>query len=168
VDLDSCTVKDAKLHAAWRRRDPNAAADLVVRYRPRLIDFGEQLGLSRVDAEDLAHQVLLEAPSSPFEAREGATYFDWLSVIALRKASKVIARATGESPVRRQTTPRTGLWRNEVLESIEEMPEPLREVFLRLAAGYSGTEIASELRLLQSTVRVRIHRGRKWLRDRGL
>lgn len=167
MDIDSNTVRDAKLHAAWRQRDPKAAADLIARYRPRLVALGKQLGLSRIDAEDLAQQVLLDAPHSAFEAREGATYFDWLSVLARRKASKRLEQVGGESPVRRLTTPRTGLWRSEVLESIEAMSEPIRDVFFRLAAGYSGAEIAAELGIPQTTVRMRIHRGRAWLKDRG-
>ena len=160
-------MRDAELHAAWHRGDLAAAAELVVRYRPLLRTVGEQLGLSWVDAEDLAQQVLVDAPRSSFEPREGASYLDWLSVIARRKAAKLFTHATTASSVRRMTTPRTGLWRSEVLESITEMSEPIREVFLRLAAGYNGAEIAAELGIPQTTVRMRIHRGRQWLKDRG-
>lgn len=167
MELDTNAVHDAELHAAWRAGDRKAAADLVARYRPQLRALGQHLGLSRVDADDLAQQVLLEAPRSTFEAREGSTYFNWLSTIARRKAARMVSYGTEETPVRRLTTPWTGAWRSQVLESVDAMPEPVQEVFWRLIAGYTAQEIASELRLPSTTVRMRILRGRQWLRDRG-
>jgi RNA polymerase sigma factor (sigma-70 family) len=167
VTLDSLTVHDAGLHAAWQAGDPHAAADLVLRYRPKLRSLGERLGLTRPDAEDLAQQVLLEAPRSQFVARAGATYWSWLSTIAQRRAMQMRRRTDAFIAPRRLTTPWAGTCRRRLLECIEEMPEPTRDVFVRLVAGYDAADIAAELGLEPATVRQRIHRGRQWLRRRG-
>jgi DNA-directed RNA polymerase specialized sigma24 family protein len=169
VKVDTISATDAELHEAWRSGDGRAAANLVIRYRSRLRLLGEQqLGLSSVDADDLAQQVLMEAPRSRFEPREsGGSYFGWLAVIARRKASRMFTPSAGECPVRRLTTPWTGTWRSHMIESIDAMPETMGDVFLRRVAGYTVHEIAEQLELPHATVRMRIHRGRTWLRDRG-
>ncbi len=162
-----CVIQDAELHAAWRAGDARAAANLVVRYRPKLRCLGEQLGLSRGEAEELAQEVLLEAPRWAFEARDNSTYFKWLATIARHKVTAKLRKREVVATVRRITTPWTGTWRNEVYASIEAMPKPDRDVFLRLLVGCTAPEIANELGLSHSAVRMRIHRGRKWLKDRG-
>jgi RNA polymerase sigma factor (sigma-70 family) len=167
VEAIDSSLEHAVLHAAWRAGDRHAAAELIVRYRPRLRAFGRRLDLPAEQAEDFAHEVLLEAHRSKFEARAGATYWAWLAVIGRRTANRMRREWKQELPVRRQTSPWGGACRRQLLELIEEMPEHLHEVFAWLVVGYDSGEIGRKLGIAPGTVRMRIHRGRKWLRARG-
>lgn len=166
VEQETNTVCDADLHAAWQAGDRDAAITLVLRYRERICGLGQRLGLSADEAEDLAHHVLLEAYRSPFEARAGATYFGWLARIARRHAARRLEekRRRPELGYRRPTTPRTNVWRSQLAEQIQAMPETQAKIFARLAVGCTPSEISRELGIPASTVRTHIHRGRLWLR----
>lgn len=164
--MESIVLCDAQLHGAWRAGDRRAAATLIGTYHSRLRSLGQRLGLSLADAEDLAQQVLLEAYRANYESRPGVTYFHWLSAIARRQSFQIVARRreAGELPLRRPTSPWTGTWRGRLVARIEGMPEHLHDVFVRLLAGYTPAEIADELDLTASALRMRIYRGRLWLR----
>lgn len=157
---------DAALHAAWRSGDPRAAIEVVVRYRKRLCGLGRRLGLSHAQAEELAQEVLLAAPGSTFEARAGVTYWDWLAVIARRTARRML-EVQRELPIRRYTTPWSGVCRIRLLEAVDQMPRSHRDVFARLITGYTVAEIADQLGIAAAAVYMRICRGRKWLRAHG-
>lgn len=139
----------------------------MARYWPRLLGFGESLGLTRADAHDLAQEVLISAPRSKFVAIEGASYWSWLARLARRRAARMRSRARCSTSPRRRTTPWGGTCRRLLLESVEQMPPTNREVIARLVLGYDTNEIAAELGLEPSAVLMRVHRGRKWLRARG-
>ena len=47
------------------------------------------------------------------------------------------------------------------------MPPGQREVFRWLLVGFNSVEIAEKLEIDDVAVRMRIHRGRKWLQARG-
>jgi RNA polymerase sigma factor (sigma-70 family) len=167
TDIDVSPARDATLHAAWRTGDPRAAAELIVRYRPRLCAFGERLGLTPAQAEDLAQEVLLDAPSAEFEPRPGASYWSWLACIARRKAARMREKARLGLAPRRHTTPWSGECRRRLLESIESMVPNQRDVFAQIVRGCDVEEIAEDLGVEPGAIYMRIHRGRKWLRARG-
>lgn len=165
--IDESAIRDAELHAAWQAGDHRAAVLLVRRYQERLFRLGRRTGLCEADAEELAQEVLMAAPYSKFEAREGATYWSWLAAIAKRKAARMLERREGEALPRRCTTPWTGAVRQRLLEAIEDMAATQRDVFVRMSLGFDRQEIAEELGVQSAVVGMRIHRGRQWLRDRG-
>lgn len=163
--LSESAIGDAELHAAWRGGNRQAGLDLVYHYRPRLVLFGERLGLTLAASEDLAQDVLLRAYGSAFVARPGASYWHWLAAIARHRAND-LREKQAELPVRRQTTPWSSLTRKRLLATVESMPRAFRVVFVPLVLGTSTSEIAVELGITTSAIHMRIMRGRRWLRTR--
>ena len=157
---------DAALHIAWSGGDLQAGSTIISAYKKRIYGLGVKLGLSSALAEELSQEVLLQAATSTYEPRPGCSYWDWLSAIA-RNLRRRVRERDDFLDVRRITSPWSGFCRLELLELIEEMPAGQREVFRWLLVGLNSVEIAEKLGIDDVAVRMRIHRGRKWLRAQG-
>ncbi len=109
---------------------------------------------------------------------EGRSKFStWLTRIVINEARGQLRRrqvepdgVEPEETVMETRTPEGLAARRELArlieQAVEELPEPLRLVFvLRHVEGLSTTEVADELELSEENVRVRLHRAREALRD---
>jgi RNA polymerase sigma-70 factor (ECF subfamily) len=141
--------------------------------------------LSRVpsaDAEDLVHDVFLQALPRLASLREVSKFPGWLAAIARNRAIDFHRRAKDETPLDEESTPlasgtspqhlatpRTPYASTEahaVLAAIRSLPDAYREtLILRLVEGMTGPEIAARTGLTHGSVRVNLHRGLQQLRE---
>ncbi len=123
----------------------------------------------RCEVEDLVQEVFLHAWRSFSGVREAGAVGGWLAVIARNKAidyHRKTPKTTELEPdmLRTNPAPPEAL---AVLEAIRSLPEAYRETLvLRLVEGLTGPEIALQTGLTHDSVRVNLHRGMKFLREK--
>ncbi len=162
--------------------DVRAFELLVRRHQERILANCRYLTGSSVDAEDLAQEVFVKAffGLRRFEGR--SKFSTWLQRIKINhclnfnqkqrnKSFVSIESPEVESRVDLQTSPRAEQnlsaadERRRIAAALDEMSESLRvSLILRDADGLSYAEIAEELDLSLSAVKMRIKRGREEFR----
>jgi RNA polymerase sigma-70 factor, ECF subfamily len=176
---DSAAHDDALVRAA-QAGDRAAFGLLYARYA-RMV---HGILLSRVppsDAEDLVHDVFLQALPGLPSLRDPSRFPAWLAAIARNRAIDFHRRAkpdlayddesTSADPERNQSAPNrrpadASIQARAALEAIRSLPDAYREtLILRLVEGMSGPEIAARTGLTHGSVRVNLHRGMQQLRE---
>jgi RNA polymerase sigma-70 factor (ECF subfamily) len=124
------------------------------------------------DAADIVQDVFAAAIERLPQLAEPAAFPGWLLAIARnravdhvrgKQASEPQGHAIPEIPVE---APRAGELA-EVLAALRALPEAYQEtMILRLVEGLTGPEIAEQTGLSPGSVRVNLHRGMKYLRER--
>ena len=155
-----------------REGDADALAFLYERYGRTLMALAFRLTSSRVDAEDVLHDVFLGLPEALRQYDERGALESWLKRVTARVAlSCVRSRVRAREVVLddRFSTPSDGTDRLADLAVVEHaigaLPDTLRVVFvLREVEGYSHAEIAELLDITTNTSEVRLHRAIKSLR----
>jgi RNA polymerase sigma-70 factor (ECF subfamily) len=163
--LDSADA-DAGLVARMARGDRSAVADLYERHAGRLLALAQSMLRSRQEAEDLIHDVFLEAwrRSSDYSVERGSVR-SWL---LLRTRSRCLdriksgRRATlSESPEEHAALPLVsdhadGADQDRLHQILSQMPEPQQQVILLgYFEGLSTAEIAVRLGIPAGTVKSR-------------
>lgn len=137
---------------------------------------------SREDAEDLAQEVFLRAYKSIAAFRAEAGLRSWLIAIARnlcsdyyrKKKNDIVSLDAfmdeGGDPEAKEPGPDVSLIRSEqkklVLNAIAALPEEFKEVFLlRENFDLSYAEIAQTLGLREGTVKSRISRARRFIKN---
>lgn len=177
--------QDAKLVAeavAAPRGDLRAFDELVRRHQGKVQTNCRYLSGNDEDALDLAQEVLVKAYFNLKSFQERAQFGTWLNRIKVNHCLNHLRRQKGKSfidveepalegqeALRSQWTADAGAARNEVRRRIgatlDAMPESLRiPLILRDMDGLSYQEIADELDLGLSAVKMRIKRARKEFR----
>jgi RNA polymerase sigma factor (sigma-70 family) len=172
------STTDSELVAATLSGDRSAFAVLLDRHADRVRALAARL-LPQYDAEDVAQEALLQAYLGLRRLRDPARFGSWLYGITANLAkmrlrtlaaapiehSGVQSQAAGEpSPEQRIETRELA---QLVREAVDVLPPLEREaLLLRYANGLTSPEIASVLGQQPGTVRVRLHRARRRLRDR--
>jgi RNA polymerase sigma-70 factor, ECF subfamily len=187
------TVADAdtELIRAAIAGQPQAFPDLVRRYEQKLYNFARRMCRSDSDAEDLVQETFLSVYRSLADFRFETKFKNWLYRVAVntaitkRRRSKFApepdlsledldrqeeADATGEVPDWARM-PLEQLLNGELLETmnraIRSLPEKYRVVVvLRDVEEFSTEETAHILNLTPANVKVRLHRGRMFLKDK--
>lgn len=165
--------------------------DLVKRYEQRLYNFGFKICQDAQDAEDLVQETFLNVFKYLKDFRYETKFKNWLYKIASsvcikkRRKSKFApdrelsldefipednTRAPKEFPDW-ATAPLDRLLNQELSNAIREailsLPEKYRLVImLRDLEGFSTDETADILNVSESNVKVRLHRGRLFLREK--
>ena len=171
-----------------RAGDKSACAACIEMHAPAVYRLALTMLGDEAEAEDVTQETFLNAFAAidRFEWRSGLG--TWLHRIAhnlvlmrLRKRQPLfVALETPEDDDPVQTPRQLFDWcclpdkdfetaeaQAELRAAILEMPEKLREVFvLRELEGLSTEDAAAVLDLSVSNVKVRLHRGRLWLRER--
>jgi RNA polymerase sigma-70 factor, ECF subfamily len=172
---DSAAHDDALVRAA-QAGDRAAFGLLYARYA-RMV---HGILLSRVppsDAEDLVHDVFLQALPGLPSLRDPSRFPAWLAAIARNRAidfhrqSKPNVALDEDSTPPAADSPAPGAPHSRaeaqaVLDAILTLPEAYREtLLLRLVEGMTGPEIAARTGLTHGSVRVNLHRGMQQLRE---
>jgi RNA polymerase sigma-70 factor (ECF subfamily) len=169
-------AEDARLMALVVRGDRNALASLYDRHAPVLLALGTRILVDRTLAEDVVHDVFLEAwhHAREFDAGRG-TVRAWL-VTRMRSRSldrrgkvqrtaRVAESAAKESP----PPPAEGIAgadRERVRRGVAGLPEELSAIVeLAYFEGLSASEIAEQLGLPVGTVKSRLARAIATLRE---
>jgi RNA polymerase sigma-70 factor (ECF subfamily) len=183
--------EDTELIRAAIAGQPQAFPDLVRRYEKKLYSFARRMCRSDSDAEDLVQETFLNVYRSLADFRFETKFKNWLYRVAVntaitkRRRSKFApepdlsledlggqegADATGEVPDWARM-PLEQVLNGELLETmnraIRSLPEKYRVVVvLRDVEEFSTEETAHILNLTPANVKVRLHRGRMFLKDK--
>lgn len=135
---------------------------------PGLYRLSMSILRAQADAQDAVQQGMLRAWERRAQARE-ATLRGWMTRIVINECRNIQRRRMRVVPAERmpeRAAPDPGEALFPLREAIEGMPEKLRTpLLMRCMEGYSEREIAVALGVPVTTVKSRIFRGKKWLRE---
>lgn len=152
-----------------KRKIHPCAEEVVIRFS----DMVFRVALSRTgnynDAEDITQEVFLKY------IQKNKGYEDWEHIKAwLIRVTSNLSKNLVNSAWHRHTAPlEDGMdvggeppENSEILEAVQKLPEKYREIIrLHYLKGYRVEEISKQLNLNESTVKTRLSRGRKKLRE---
>lgn len=175
--LKGLGAKPRALEAGWTlARDPDLFGREVAQHRADLVSLGTRLAGSRADGEDLAGWTIRRALERKDQFTEGTHLWAWLARI-LKNGFYDWMRAKKRRPtvsideVEPSADPPEpqpdwmGLDVGDVLEALDEIPEPFALVFrLHHIEGQSYAHIAERTGLKPNTVATRLFRARMALR----
>lgn len=147
----------AAIARLYRRFSPVIHATLITRARP-------------ADADDLVHDVFLEAIRRLDTLKDAGAFGAWIRTIARRRAIDLARRNRRARPLEYAPEPvdhraSPALTPERVLEAIATLPGAYRDVLaLRLIEGLTGPEIARRTGRTHDAVRTNLHRGMQQLR----
>jgi RNA polymerase sigma-70 factor (ECF subfamily) len=179
---------DAELVGRARRRDNEAFRLIMQRHNRRLYRIARAVLRNDGEAEDAVQEAYVRAFTHLAEFRGDASLATWLSRIVLNEALGRIRRRRGERDLTAVENPmpqadiipfplaapspdpeRSVAQRQiqQMLEhAIDDLPDDFRTVLVaRIIEDMSVEETASLLGLRPETVKTRLHRARKLLRD---
>ena len=189
VALDYETLDDRGLAARIAAGDSVAAALVLRRYNQRLFRTAWSVLKDRADAEEAVQEGYLKAFAAIDRFQAGSSLATWLTRIVVNEAISRLRAAkrrkralTGAgvaslddararlAPVSPAASPEEEVMRRQLsglLEAaIARLPEPFRIVFvLHEVEGLSSEEVAESLDMPVETVRTRLFRARRRLRD---
>jgi RNA polymerase sigma factor (sigma-70 family) len=171
----SAAPTEAGLLARVRAGHPEALSELFAKHGQRVLDVAYRITGSRDQAEDVVQDVFIGLPEAlrAFDAR--GTFEGWLRRLSVRTAmlrlrseqrrKKWQGKAAEDRPTR--TRPEPVEDRLTLEWALARMPEELRVVYiLREVEGYAHAEIAELVGISRGASEVRLHRARKFLRER--
>lgn len=184
------SAEELKLIELSRAGDTAAFGELIVRYEKKVYNLAYRFTNNQEDAMDLTQEAFLRAYTSLTDFRGGASFGTWihritanlcLDEIRRRKRQPIcsldVAVTTGDGEeVWRQLvdegeTPLEAVEKRELQTAVQEGISSLDEEFrlaviLRDIQGHSYEEIAEIIGVSIGTVKSRISRGRRALKDK--
>ena len=179
-------TEEMALVNAVRRRDPNAFAELVTTYGPRILRLAQKITRNREDAEEVFQDSFISSFLHMDTFRGDSRFYTWLARIAVNQSLMKLRRRRlsdfhfddpvhgGDSPFYAEIADDTPNpeqrhsqeeLRQILASALGELPMTFREVLrLRELEEYSTEETARMLKLSITTVKSRAHRGRQRLR----
>ena len=160
---------EAHLLARLRAGDETAFEMLVERYQAPLFRYLCSFVGDAEQAQDLVQETFLRAFRSIHSLEEAKTLRNWLYRIAHNLACSLLRRRriirwlplTHDRPANTPSLDRSAIEAACVEAALAQVPMNLRApLLLHLVGGFSYAEVASMLQLNESTVRMRISRGR--------
>jgi RNA polymerase sigma-70 factor (ECF subfamily) len=188
-ELELSRLVDAELVRVARDGSVSALRLIVRRHNQRLYRVARAIVRDDTEAEDVLQEAYLSAFASLARFRADASLATWLTRIVVNKAVGRRRREDIMLPLdavqadqRRgaeiaamphlalEFDPETSASRRQVREllerAIDNLPEPFRIVFvMRLVEQLSVKETASSLGLREETVRTRLHRAKRLMRE---
>jgi RNA polymerase sigma-70 factor, ECF subfamily len=181
-------ISDTELLHLAREADPAAFRSLIRRHDRYLYRIARSVLLDDEEAEDVVQETFVRAFTRLVDFRGDASLSTWLTRIAFNEAlrrhrqRRRIVRlddldsATGGSEMQFDTMPAPDLdperataqhqLRSVVERAIDDLPDAFRTVFvMRDIEEASTEETASVLGIRPQTVKTRLHRARRKLRD---
>jgi RNA polymerase sigma-70 factor (ECF subfamily) len=172
-DPDRDLVERAQLELPY---GTSAYNQLVHRYSAHVFRRSYRILRSRADAEDAAQDVFLAVYRSLPRFRFERPFSHWLSTITLNACRMILRRRAQEqrrraaakregdpAPTPPQSDPALRQVVHELLDSLD--PGTRIPLLMRFVEGYAYAEIAKELELSESAVKMRVSRGAKRLRE---
>jgi RNA polymerase sigma-70 factor, ECF subfamily len=182
-------TSEAALVERARQRDPLAFRTIMERHNQRLYRIARTILKDEAEAEDVVQEAYVRAFESLAKFREEAMLSTWLTRIAINEALgrkrkrrqtigvEAIEQAQRDSAqiirfptMDAQTDPERSAAQREIRQllerSIDALPEPFRVVFvMREVEELSIEETAALLAIRPETVKTRLHRARRLLRQ---
>jgi RNA polymerase sigma-70 factor, ECF subfamily len=188
-ELALSRLVDAELVRLAREGSASALRLIVRRHNQRLYRVARAIVRDDAEAEDVMQEAYLSALKHLATFRADASLATWLTRIVVNKAighlrperimvpldavDKVAwpdAGAGAMSPLAPELDPERSAARSQVRDllerAIDNLPEPFRVVFvMRMVEQLSIKETACSLGLREETVKTRLHRARKLMRE---
>jgi RNA polymerase sigma-70 factor (ECF subfamily) len=181
-------MDDGGLVALARGRDPQAFREIMTRHNRRLYRVARGVLGDDAEAEDVVQDAYLNAFRSLDSFRGDASLATWLTRIALNEAlgrkrrrrptvdianldalteeARVVIFPGVQTPPNPESEASRAETRRLLEQAVDRLPEPFRIVFvLREIEQMSVEETASQLALRPETVKTRLHRARRLLRE---
>lgn len=168
---------EAALVGRLRRGEPEAAKAVMQLHNRTLWRIARGILRNDIDAEDAVQDAYLRAFSRIGEFREESSLGSWLGRIVVNEALRRLGRrhptadlaeadgVRGPAPSPEEAAARVEL-RWMVERAIDALPAPFRTVFiLRSVEQASTEETASALGIPEATVKTRLHRANRMLRN---
>ncbi len=168
---------DEQLMQAYIDGNPSAFRAIFDRYASLLLRLMRR-GISReIEAQDLVQQTFMQLHRARHDFRQDARLRPWLMTIALNLKREFLRRKkrrpetlVAEHPVLEGKTPQDPVEQQQtsaqVRAALQKLPESQRQVIeLYWFKELSFPEVAEELGLNLSAVKVRAHRGYKKLKQ---
>jgi RNA polymerase sigma-70 factor (ECF subfamily) len=185
--VEADALSDEQLVSRARQRDESAVRAITQRYNRRLYRVARSILRNESEAEDVVQETYVRAFTGIDQFRGEAGFATWLTRIAMNEALGRLRRRRptvdwdthGEDrihaeiiqfPISASNDPERTMARSEIRDvleqSIDELPDPFRLVFVaRIVEGMNVEETAELLGLRPETVKTRLHRARLLLRD---
>lgn len=188
--LDPAGLADEELISRMRRGDETAFAIVIKRHNRRLYRTARSIVRDDAEAEDIVQETYVRAFRNVDGFRGQSRLATWLTRIALNEALDRLRRRRphvelaaiddvdnrsegslmslfgGEAAADPERSASRAEIRRLVEGAIDALPAAFRTVFvLRDVEGMSIEETAAELDLKPETVKTRLHRARRQLRD---
>ena len=165
------TAPDADLARRARAGEPRAFEELVRRYASVAIGAALRVTRDTALAEDAAQEAFWKAYRALPRYREEAHFGAWIRKIAVRCALDIVRRRrcevaieAAESRLVEAREEKRHDDRDRLEHALGRIPALDREIVLGLSLeGKSVADVAAELAMAPTTVRVRAHRARKKL-----
>jgi RNA polymerase sigma-70 factor (ECF subfamily) len=165
----------AGLATRARTGDRDALTELFRLYGQQLYEVAYRITGRRDDADDVVQDLFVGLPEALRSYRGAGTLGAWLRSLTRRTALLRLRRekrrgfwhrrAADDAPFREAPDPVDE--RLAITWAIDRMPEEWRVVFvLKEVEGYTHAEIASALGITPGASALRLHRARRFLRDR--
>jgi RNA polymerase sigma-70 factor, ECF subfamily len=161
--------------------NPNAFRFLVLRYQRPVFKLLSAIIYDKAVQEEIAQETFLRAYKSigTFDPRRGVSFAAWLLTIARNLAFNELAKQKTKAKISAEIAVETDTERHfadeeamlekrsaAVLQAVSSLPSNFRSaVTLSCLQGYSCAEIAAIEGCAEGTVKSRIHRAKKMLRD---
>jgi RNA polymerase sigma-70 factor (ECF subfamily) len=172
----SSDIRDETLVRAAQDGDRVAFGQLYQRY----VRMVHGILLARVPtaaAEDLVHDVFLQALRSLAAMREASRFGPWLAAIARNRATDFHRRTQPNDSLDAQPGTAEALENPQLeiaiedsialLNAVRDLPDVYRETLvMRFVEGMTGPEIAAHTGLTHGSVRVNLYRGMQMLREK--
>ena len=170
---------DRELIERAQRELPYATSaydELVRRYSARVYGRSYRILRSEGDAEEAAQDVFLAVYRNLPKYRFEKPFSHWVSTVTLNACRMILRRRAQEQrrrdayarePEPTVAPPETDVaLRKIVLDLLDELDPGVRvPMILRFVEGYTYAEVARELELSESAVKMRVSRGAKKLRE---
>jgi RNA polymerase sigma-70 factor (ECF subfamily) len=176
-------ISDLSLVRCAQSGETQAFDQLVLRYRPRVVELAMRYTRNRADAEDATQEAFIRAYGGLRHFRRESTFYTWLYRIAsncarslLKARTRDLPNGTGDTPdgdtaarhqprLQEVETPEeltvTDDIRGVVNATLENLSDEYRAVItLREIDGLSYKDIASTMSIPVGTVRSRVFRAR--------
>jgi RNA polymerase sigma-70 factor (ECF subfamily) len=163
------------LLARCKRGDRTAFEQLVQETHRRVYTLAYRLVGDRSEAEDVAQEAYLRMFRGLGGFREEAAFETWMHRIVANCAMTYLRKKNRFGDLMREDVPEVAaedrsqqltVDRDELERGLADLPEGLRIcVLLKDVYGLSSREIAQELGIQEGAVKVRVHRGRRRLKE---
>jgi RNA polymerase sigma-70 factor, ECF subfamily len=188
-ELELSRLVDAELVRVAREGSASALRLIVRRHNQRLYRVARAIVRDDSEAEDVMQEAYLSALANLAKFRADASLATWLTRIVMNKAINRLRRQdvavgldavdnlerpegeiAGKLQLASEIDPETTAARNQVRDllerAIDNLPDPFRVVFvMRMVEELSVKETASSLGIREETVKSRLHRAKKMMRE---
>ena len=176
------TIEDDELVDKVKRGDEFAFETLVKKYQHGIYRLTYRMTNDHFTADELSLETFIRAYKAIGRFRKGANFFNWVYTIAMhlclnyikREKRKVNIDPENINVIASRKKHNNGLLKGvlakemnvKIMESIQNLPEKLRVVFLlRVDEDLSYDEISKTLRIPTGTVMSRLNRARERLKE---